>query len=107
MCLTFLSERNVFFVFPLGFIDCELLSLNHTPQQWKLFHSNYAESNCKTPMPFSLEVPHVLYKRFFSNWTFAAGEISTRQLPEAGQQPLQEKVLSFSQVFHCRCLSGE
>lgn len=66
MCLPFLSERNGF---SLGFIDCELLSLNHTPQQWKLFHSNYAESNCKTPMPFSLEVPHVSYKRFFSNWT--------------------------------------
>lgn len=56
-------------LFSLGFIDRELLSLNHTPQRWKLFHSNYAGSNCKTPMPFSLEVPRVSYKRFFSNWT--------------------------------------
>lgn len=95
----------VFLSYHVGF-HFGLLSLYHTLQQWKLFHSDYAESNCKTPVPFLFDVWSGVCVVEMCLFKLNACRRGNLHAPVASSRSTtaQEKVLGSSQVFHCKSL---
>lgn len=102
LCVCRSYQNATFFRWALLTVSC-YRSITHLSGE-NYFTATMLEVIVKHQCLFPLKCRVSRINASFQTEQFAAGEISTRQLPEAGRQQLQEKVLSFSQVFHCQRL---